>query len=397
MASSFQSFRFVDGQLALIANTPLCTKNTVTVASASDRDAILAGLSRIGASFSSVTAGLHFATSTGRALGVAMLREEGNLLTVAINVKELFGLEKLGDNFSADKRMDWMLSHELGHVLDRNAAALDKSELAYRSSKVAGLHPGGEFYAEAVDSRSKHKLLEWAYRYPMSLPADDPMSGKGSNTKAKEVFAQTIALYVNSPELMREHLPKSYAYSKQFIEQMASAPCLVGDRGKGRGTTAGGDARRGAQIGGEGLLRDRSIGISGDVRGFSGALAGELSVEKQSANASPAQNRIGAIVTEFLATKQNVYKINQFCGEIAKCFEQRIGVVLDSKAVNLQDLSAVFGDRSGSTDLRLQFGQQSGGASAALDIGKDLAVKLVTSGREATEEIANASLTSSPD
>lgn len=353
---------------------------------------ISANLDRIGGAFPSVQDSLYFSTCSGRALGLARVRDEGKLFVIAVNTKELLSLEKMGDNFSPEKRMDYMLSHELGHVLDRNAAALDRSDLAYRSSKIAGFHPEGEFYEEAANARQNHKLIDWAYRYPMSLPADDLVSGTGSNTKAKEVFAQTIALYVNDPAIMREHLPKTYAYAKQFIEQMAASPCLVGDSSGRRSTSIGSDVSPGEAAGEQRIQRDGSSRLSGAVRGFSSEMVNELSRTKQSANAAAPAHRIGGVAPEFLATKQNVYRINQFCESVAKGLEQRLGVAIERKSVTLQELSEVFRGKAGNTDLRLQFSAKQHGNVAALDVGKDMAIQLVTASKEMSEKIAATSV-----
>ena len=384
--------RFVDEALATKANSGDNSKNRIAIPSAEDKLLIGASLDRISRAFPSVQDSLYFSTCSGRALGLARVRDEGKLFVIAVNTKDLLSLEKMGDNFSPEKRMDYMLSHELGHVLDRNAAALARSDLAYCSSKMAGFHPEGEFYKEAANARQNHKLIDWAYRYPMSLPADDLVSGIGSNTKAKEVFAQTIALYVNDPAIMQEHLPKTYAYAKQFIEQMAVSPCLVGGRAGIRSTSIGSDVSRGEATGEPRIQRDGSSRLSGAVRGFSSEMVDELSGAKQSANAAALAQRIGGVAPEFLATKQNVHKVNQFCESVAKGLQQKLGVAVESKLVTLQELSEVFGDNAGKTDLRLQFSAKQQGNVAALAFGKDMAVQLVTATKEMSEKIAATSV-----
>jgi hypothetical protein len=123
-----RDIRFIDERLAAIANSGDNSFNRITVATKEEQDAIRASLSRIEKSFPAIIDSLHFSTCAGKALGLARVRDDGKLFTVSINVKELFALEKMGDSFSLDKRIDYVLSHELGHVLDRNAAAIDKSD-----------------------------------------------------------------------------------------------------------------------------------------------------------------------------------------------------------------------------------------------------------------------------
>ena len=271
------NFRFASPDVIARATVSPTEPNRLRPATAEEQKMIAESLTRLLSHFGKICDNVHFTAHDGRALGLARVREDAKFITISLNLPELLKLPNLGDNFSAEKRIDWMLSHELTHLADRNAAVNKKLDSTYLSSKLADFHPGGELLNEISDAQGKSRLFNWTYRYPLSLPFDNPIEKTGTNTRAKEVFAQTIALYINQPEAMHAHLPKSHAFARGFAQEMARLPCLIGSSREQSADNLRSDAARSTPSGREQLSANGSTGLPRVVRGISGEVDARLS------------------------------------------------------------------------------------------------------------------------
>jgi len=152
----------------------------------------------------------------------------------AISINEVAFLDKASKyDASITAGLRRILSHELAHTRDEL--------LGFASEKLAVLQPGGIQYEEAFAAMRMAESLDpkdAAYiLFPWFSYMIDPAEGVHVQ---HELYAQLHALYLNQPELMRDHLTETYQAYQQLYKAYPEAVAAKLPRNDKAGSTKAG-------------------------------------------------------------------------------------------------------------------------------------------------------------